>query len=265
MDRSIRRHRRFLRSTGARKPPGNEKLLQRHKPRTKIRAQRQRHAELCHTCAHAVPVPGCRNQRKRLLEHMQLIKRAAEACQRTSQHHRAASLSRVLPRAGAKQHRREHKPCHPFDRLHPHQLPHPVAGGKKARKNRAQAVDRQKYAQQPQRAGCAHVSNPVRRSGVAQEKQQQPCQRRDQRACFQAAFDCAAHAAGVLSAVFLGAKIHCRHAKTRKPQRHGKAADRQHQLQKPQPSRTDGASQIALKKHGHAAQQQLNQRQQQRV
>lgn len=34
---------------------------------------------------------------------------------------------------------------------------------------------------------------------------------------------------------------------------------------KPQPSRTDGASQIALKKHGHAAQQQLNQRQQQRV
>ena len=28
---------------------------------------------------------------------------------------------------------------------------------------------------------------------------------------------------------------------------------------------TDGASQIALKKHGHAAQQQLNQRQQQRV
>ena len=225
MNRPVGRHGSSLRAARARKPPRDEKLLERHESRPEVRAERQRHTKPHHAPHHVSPTAGFPAAGKRLAQKMQLIERAAKAGNRASKHHRTANLPRVLPRVKAQKRRRKRKPRQPLNGLDLRQLAHPVAGCEKAGQNRAQAADRQKNRQQPQRPRRTQISNPGLRRVIAQEKQDETGNCRDDRPGFQAAPDGALHPAETPLPVFLRAEIHRRHAEACQPQRHRKAAD----------------------------------------
>lgn len=171
------------------------------------------------------PPPGFPAAGKRPAKKLQLIECASKAGQRASKHHRAADTARVLPRVKAQKCRRERKPRQPLNGLDLRKLAHPVTGREKTGQNRAQAVDRQKNCQQPQRPRHARVPDPGLRRVIAQEKQDETGNCRDDRPGFQAAPDGALHPAETPLPVFLRAEIHRRHAEACQPQRHRKAAD----------------------------------------
>ena len=225
MNRPVGRHGSSLRASRARKPPRNEELLERHEARPKVRAERQGYAEPHHAMRHIAPTACFPAAGKCPAQKMHLIERAAKAGNRASKHHRTANLPRVLPRVKAQKCRRERKPRQPLNGLDLRKLAHPVAGREKTGQNRAQAVDRQKNRQQPQRPRRARVPDPGLRRVIAQEKQDETGNCRDDRPGFQAAPDSALHPAETPLPVFLRAEIHRRHAEACQPQRHRKAAD----------------------------------------
>ena len=225
MNRPVGRHGSSLRAARARKPPRNEELLERHETRPEVRAERQGYAEPHHAPRHIAPTACFPAAGKCPAQKMHLIERAAKAGNRASKHHRTANLPRVLPRVKAQKHRRKRKPRQPLDGFNLRQLAHPVAGCEKAGQNRAQAVGRQKNRQQPQRPRHARVPDPGLRRVIAQEKQDETGNCRDDRPGFQAAPDGALHPAETPLPVFLRAEIHRRHTEPRQPQRHRKATD----------------------------------------
>ena len=225
MNRPVGRHRGLSRAARARKPPRDEKLLERHESRPEVRTERQRHTKPHHAPHHVSPTAGFPAAGKCPAKKLQLIECASKAGNRASKHHRTANLPRVLSRVKAQKRRRKRKPHQPLNGFNLRQLAHPVAGCEKAGQNRAQAADRQKNRQQPQRPRRTQISNPGLRRVIAQEKQDETGNCRDDRPGFQAAPDGALHPAETPLPVFLRTEIHRRHAEACQPQRHRKAAD----------------------------------------